>query len=213
MPIAKPDYQLAFDLDLPEMEEGAVSMEEARLRSETALKAFELRGGKRELPAWYDEYATLRSGGWPWRVAAYIAWASSPKVDRVPKTQDELAREHLGLTSDRAFTTWRKRNPTIDEMVTMLQAAPLWEHRADSFKQLIDGMKKSGLDYKFFHHLKLYFEMTGDYIPMSKLAAFLKRSTSGGLEAMSDEELEMLARAVRNDVGIAANAGGEEETE
>src|SRR3972149_1423322 len=100
MPIQKPDYQLTFDLDLPEENSGdsaiqRISVEEIRLRSEAARQALE---GKTDLK-WMEEYARLRDGGWDWRVATYIAWASSPKTDRQPGTQDELARNHLGLTS------------------------------------------------------------------------------------------------------------------
>lgn len=73
MPVARPDYQLSFDLDLPEddSDKSHLSIEEIRLRSETARQALEGRA----LP-WLEEYQRLRNGGWPWRVAAYIAWAS-----------------------------------------------------------------------------------------------------------------------------------------
>ena len=125
MPVPRPIYQLPLDLDLQEPE-GEISQEDARIRSEAAQKALENMYGKIGAPRWLDEYAQLRDGGWPWRVAAYIAWASSPRVGREPKTQEELARAHLGLTSDRVIATWRKRNPAIDEMVRILQTAPLF---------------------------------------------------------------------------------------
>jgi hypothetical protein len=79
MPILRPEYQLSFELDIPEEEDkpGALSAEEVRLRSEAARQVLE-----QKRPGWYEDYEKLRTGGWPWRVAAYIAWASSPKASR-----------------------------------------------------------------------------------------------------------------------------------
>jgi len=78
---------------------------------------------KSGVPRWLDDYLELVCGGWPWRVSAYFAWASSPKADRKPKTQDEMVRFHLGPTNDRAISTWRKRNHAVIEIVRMMQAA------------------------------------------------------------------------------------------
>jgi len=183
MPISKPDYQLTLPLELEEAISGepvVVSPEEARLRSETARAA--LVG---EAVTWKDEYEKLVQGGWNWRVAAYIAWASCPKDSRVPKTQDELATLHLGLTSDRAINMWRKRNPAIDEMVAVLQSAPLWEHRASYYQALDKGAKKAGDDYKFFKHLQLALEMMGDYVSKSEIEAKLNQSLTGDLSNLS----------------------------
>jgi hypothetical protein len=122
MPIPRLTYQLPLQLDLPEVEEGdAIAPDEVQARNEIARKALEAMFGKSGAPRWLDDYLELVRGGWPWRVAAYIAWASSPRAAREPKTQDTLARFHLGLNSDRAISTWRKRNPAIDEVVRMLQ--------------------------------------------------------------------------------------------
>lgn len=192
MPIQKPEYQLTFSLELEEVSsDGMVSPEEARLRSETARQALE---GKSDLK-WLEEYSRLREGGWDWRVAAYIAWASSPRGSRLPKTQDELARGHLGLTSDRAIATWRKKNPAIDEMVAMLQASPLWDARAEVFAALTENAAKA--DYKTHNDRKLFLELTGDYIHASKFSAELtKRLDKGDLSSYSDGELADIARSV-----------------
>jgi|SRR3990172_199390 len=204
MPISKPDYglsdeyrQLALDLELPEIEIDGVSPEEARRRSEAAYQALKLKRDTPEKPAWMDTFFELRDGGWPWRQAAYIAWASTPKDGRAPATQDELARNFLGLTSDRPIATWRKKNPAILEMVAILQSAPLWEQRADHFKALNDGAKKGGEDYKFFNHLKLAMEMRRDYIPASQVTAELRKKLTGDLSELSDEELEIIERALK----------------
>ena len=141
----------------------------------------------------------LREGGWNWRVAAYIAWASSPRTGRVPKNQDELATQILGLTSDRSIATWRKKNPVIDEMVSVLQAAPLWDHRADVLTALVENAKTA--DYKTHNDRKLFLEITGDYTPSAKLAAMITKNglTSNDLSDMTDEELLAVAKKLRDD--------------
>lgn len=192
MPILKPDYQLELPLVLDDstpdpspnaanLERGTLTPEEVRLRSEAARAAFDGQSF-----GWMEEYRKLRDGGWDWRVAAYIAWASSPKGNRTPKSQDELAREHLGLMSDRAISTWRRKNPAIDEMVAMLQSAPLWEHRADVYQALIDMAKQS--DYKSHNDRKLFLELIGDYLPAAKLEAILKQRGGGNDPDVEDED-------------------------
>jgi hypothetical protein len=199
MPIPKPDYvlqseyrQLALQLDLPEVELDGVPAEEARRRSEAARQALEQLRGVKDYP-WMGDYFRLLEGHWPWRQAAYIAWASSPKDGRQPATQDELARQHLGLSSDRAISTWRSRNPAIQEVIAFLQAAPLFENRADQFRALNAGANKAGDDYKYFNHLKLAMEMRGDYVPKSELEALLKKKAeSGDLADVPDEQLRQV---------------------
>lgn len=198
MAIAKPIYHLPEQMtliveveqDLPS--DGSLSAEEVRARSETARSAFIQLKGEGKVAGWYEEFENLVQGGWDWRVAAYIAWASSPRENRLPKTQDELARLHLGLTSDRAISTWRKKNPVIDQMVAALQAAPLWEQRADHFKALNEGAIKAGSDYKFYRHLELAFKMRGEFIPTSKQMIALKKKADGGVEDLDDAELDEL---------------------
>lgn len=186
--------QMVLDLDLPEVQSENISQEEAWRRAETARHAIEARLGEEDAPAWLGDYFMLRGKGWPFRQAAYIAWASTPSDKRSPKTQQELANL-LGLTSDRAISTWRRKNPAILETIALLQSAALWSHRADAFQNLIDGMKSSGSDYKFFNHLKLYLEMTGDYVPTSKFMADLKKKLSTDLSDLSDDEIATLAHA------------------
>lgn len=215
MPVQKPKFtlpqeysQLALELDLPEIAEG-LSAEEARMRSEAGRAAFfELKGTPKQ-PAWFERFEALIEGGWAWRQASYIAWASMPMDGRLPKTQDELARNHLGLSSDRAISTWRKRNPAIDTMIAILQSAELWEHRADSFQNLIKGMKQAGQDYKFFPHLKLYMEMTGDYVPLNQISAVLKRKADGGAHEMDEETLNDLAEGA---AALEKPFGGDQES-
>jgi hypothetical protein len=182
----KLDYQLRLDLDLEvEAEAGHISDAEARIRAEVARGAFD---GRESRPEWYEEYVKLLEGGWPWRVACYMAWASSPKKGRWPETAEKLASEVLGLSGPRVIYQWRKRNPAIDETTMMLQAAPLFQHRADIMKALIESATTEG--YRGFHDRRLALEMLGDYTPRSELK--VGRSAKG-LEGMSDAELEAWA--------------------
>ena len=195
MPIPKLTYQLPLALDLPEVENGeSVGPEEARERSEKARKNLEAMFGKSGAPRWLDDYLELARGGWPWRVAAYIAWASSPRAAREPKTQDELARFHLGLTSDRAISTWRKRNPAIDEVVRMMQAGPLFKHRSEIFTALVAVAVKP--DSKSHPDRKLALELMGDYTPLRKVLAELRRKSDSEEADMSDAELDEISRAL-----------------
>lgn len=206
MPIQRPEYQLTFDLDIPPssfLDEGNLSAEDVRLRSEAARTALEGRVGLK----WMEEYSRLRDGGWPWRVAAYIAWASSPRANRNPRTQDELATQHLGLTSDRAIATWRKKNPAIDEMVAVLQASPLWDSRADVFEALIANAVEA--DYKTHNDRKLFLELTGDYIPTAKLNAMLAKGnlTKADLKDYSDAELAAMYRGLVEEIAGSKGIG------
>lgn len=202
MPVSKPNFslnqeyvQIALDLELPEVESDGVSVEEARLRSEAGRNALTILKGTPKQPQWFERFEQLMDGNWPWRQAAYIAWASMPQGGRTPKTQEELAKQYLNLTSDRAISNWRHKNKAINTMIGVLQSAELWEHRADSFTNLVDGMKKAGVDYKFFNHLKLYMEMTGDYVPLNQVAAVLKRKADGGPQTAEESVLDDLAEA------------------
>lgn len=193
--ISKSDYelneeyrQLALGMDLPEVELEQVSPEEARLRSEAARKQFEDQGVS-------EEYRMLRDEGWPWRQAAYIMWAALPKP-RKPETQDEFARQVLGLTSDRAINMWRKKNPMIDERVAALQGRQLWEARPAILAALAENASKP--DYKTHNDRKLALEMLGDYTPSSKLTAeMLKSVSTHSLDDLSDDELAALSAELR----------------
>lgn len=187
------ELQLRFELqDFDEVEEDAaerlVSPEEARQISEAARLAFEGRGVNEDEGGWWEEYLRLREQGWPWRVAAFIGWAASPKARRWPGSVGELAREVLGLKGPRAIYTWRRKFPSIDATVAMLQAAPLFEHRRDVLNALVEMARQA--DYKAFNDRKLFLEMVGDYVPKSKLAVGLRAKNDLG--ELSDAELDAL---------------------
>ncbi len=193
------DLQLKFNLPLdPEAEEAAerfISPEEARKISEAARLVLEGRSERQgeAKASWYKEYQGLIEQGWPWRVACYIAWASSPKIGREPKTLGELATKVLGLTGPRTIHKWREKYPTLDTVVAMMQAAPLWQHRRDVLEALAAMAAKE--DYKSHNDRKLFLEMIGDYVPKSKID--LGKDAPQDLSDMSDAELAELEGKLR----------------
>ena len=194
----KPEYwrqlSLGIETDLspdPSPKEGGevITPQEANLRSEAARQALEVRKNERGHPEWVETYYQLRDLGWPWRVACYIAWAASPKSNRWPKTQDGLATEVLGLASDRVIGTWREKNPQINEMIALMQAAPLLEHRADILGALIQSASEPS--YRNHMDRKLAIEMLGDYVPRSKVE--VSKGEVEDLSQLSEAELQLLA--------------------
>lgn len=159
--------QLALDIRIDELDDDAadrnISPDEALMISNSARDALE--SGSTDA-AWVSEYRALREDGWPWRVAVFIAWAATPREGRTPGTQLELARDVLGLRSDRVLRKWRAKNPAIDEAVAKLQALPLMEHRGQILKALIESATTS--DYKNHNDRKLALEMLGDYTPRAE---------------------------------------------
>lgn len=184
---------LGLELDAEAAQGRLVTPDEARRRSEAAKRALEATGRKVDHPGWYGQYQHLLDEGWPWRVACYIAWAASPKRDRWPETQAELATEILGLTSPRQIHTWRKKYPEIDEVISVLQAAPMLERRADAIAALVESA--SNPDHRSNPDRRLYFEMTGDYIPRQKVE--VRRDEVEDLSELSEEELARMARSLR----------------
>jgi hypothetical protein len=189
-------FELEDDVRL-EAETRRISMEEARQISEAARQVFEQ--GAQEIKkneegevefenAWYEDYLMLRTLGWPWRVATYIAWAASPKLRREPRTLNELADKVLGLNSPRAVHTWRDKYVTIDAVVNMMQAKPTLEYRRDVYDALVKVAATQ--DHKCAPDRKLYMEMTGDYVPHMKIDERIGKATD--LTGLSDEELDAL---------------------
>ena len=214
MTVKRPDWeiarQLALGLDLGGDDPALREDTRAALRSEAARQALEKRRKGENAPAWLAEYDRLRALGWPWRVAAYIAWAASPRRERWPETLEDLASEVLGLTSARQVFAWRRKNPAIDEMVAMLQVAPLWEHRRDVFNALVQVA--SDPDYKGHADRKLFFEMLGDYVPRARVDARLRPGEvdEDDLQAMSDDELRLLAEAAQRMIAAGTSETPEE---
>jgi hypothetical protein len=128
---------------------------------------------------WHGEYEELCQR-FNWRIAAYIAWMSSPRRLRKPKTQNDLAQA-IGLKSDRMFTKWREAQPEIDAEVKKIQASPLLAYRRDIYDALVAG----ALDAEKGHQdRKLALELMGDY------RAKADNSPQLGFEFTADEAAE-----------------------
>jgi len=175
--------------------------------SRAARKVFEQHA---DAP-WMRDYWKLRLEGWPWRHAAYIAWASAPTKGRWPETQAGLAVEVLGLKSDRVIRTWRQKNPDIDKRVEVLQAAPLMRYRRDVIEALVTVASRA--ESSAHQDRKLFLEMTKDYCPRGALELM---GEGGGpvqtqdvmpdLGEFSNDELDQLAEFARR---FAGNRTGE----
>ena len=193
--------QLALNLQIEEiadaMEDQNIDPTMAHQISNSARAALE--DGAVGEAAWVEDYKTLVGDGWPWRVAAWIAWSASPRQvgdkERWPGTQMELARNVLGLRSDRVIRKWRAKNPAIDQAVALLQMQPLLNHR----RAIIDALVTSAStpDYKNHNDRKLALEMTGDYLPRTETKLSLKANDD--LSQLTDAELETLARNAKGD--------------
>jgi hypothetical protein len=126
-----------------------------------------------------------------------------PKKYRHPDTQEKLATEFLGLTSDRAIATWRKKFPEIDMMISELQAEAMLEYRPGAFYAL--GTVASDPSYRAASDRRLFFEMSGDYTPKQKITSddgkgagrkvldqLKKKTTAELLELLGEDALELV---------------------
>lgn len=160
-------------------------------------------GQEEEVPTWADTYQQLLNAGVRGRIAAYIAWATMPKKFRFPETQDKFAQEFLGLTSDRAIATWRKKYPEIDMMISELQAEAMLEYRPGAFHAL--GQVAADPSYRANPDRRLFFEMTRDYTPRQKIEGddgkgvghklldqLKKQPTAKLIEMLGTDALEMM---------------------
>jgi hypothetical protein len=183
-----------------------LSVADVRARELMFLQMLREKGkitGEEEIPSWADTYNQLLNANVRPRIAAYVAWATMPKKYRWPETQDKLAIEVLGLTSDRAIATWRKKYPEIDMMISELQAEAMLEYRPGAFHAL--GTVASIPTYRANPDRKLFFEMTRDYTPRQKiegdgnstvghklLGQLKKLSTAQLLETLGTDALEIM---------------------
>jgi hypothetical protein len=163
-------------------------------------KAFAAFEAHHETCGWWDDYAHLRNEGFTWRVAAYIAWASSPVQRRWPATLKELAGV-LGLKSDKVIYKWRNLYPEIEERVISFRAEALMLYRRDVINALIDVA--STPIPEGHQDRKLYFEMVGDYRPRAGLA--ITGANDGPLELnVHDDDINT---AIERELARVADRG------
>ena len=148
-----------------------------------------------EPPAWFQGFQALLEGGWPWRIATYIAWSSTPKKLRWPKTQKELAEKILGLRTQRQISYWRCHIPAVKAAILAISVAPMLEYRADVIHALIQSaiipQPENSKDRK------LFLEITGDYTPARRPPAESSKSFRSGISQLTDAELENLLPALQ----------------
>ncbi len=177
-----------------------------------------------EIPSWAEDYQRMLSANIRPRLAAYIAWATMPKKYRFPETQEEFAREVLGLSSDRAISTWRKKFPEIDMMISELQAEKMLEYRPGAFRAL--GEVASDPSYRANPDRRLFFEMTRDYTPRAKvetsegtgvgrklLNKLKGKSTADLIEMLGEDGLELIQEMEDDLDAQEQQSAGDEEPE
>ena len=141
-----------------------------------------------EHPGWFEEYETLVEAGWEWRIAAFIAWSSTPRALRWPKTQKELAIKVLGLQSGRQIAAWKRKDPGIQNTIASLLVSPMLDYRADVIQALIESAIVP--DPRHAKDRRLFLEIAGIYVPAAKAVREPKRRAGRGVREMSDAELE-----------------------
>lgn len=137
-----------------------LSWQEVREREMAARMALKdkLENGT-ELPSWAETYHALIDSHIPWKIAAFVAWSTTIKKYRWPRTQEELATEVLGLNSDRRITEWRRKYPYIDQMIADLQASAYLEYIPGAIAA--SGEVASRADYKSTAERRLLYEAVG----------------------------------------------------
>lgn len=161
--------------------------EEMERRLKNQVVELDEQGSPKPTVTWSNLYNRLIGLGWQWRVATYIAWAASKKIGRVPATQEQLATDYLGLTSDRAINKWRAANPKIDEIVGTLQTHMIFDYIPDAIEAM--GVSASQPNKEGNRDRKLMFEMLGMYQPSMRIKED-KAPVDNDLAALSAEQLQ-----------------------
>ncbi len=137
---------------------------------------------------------------WPWRKAAYIAWAATPKHERAPKTLEELAAL-LGLAGAGTIRNWRRQDAGIDERIAALPRKMLAGRLADVYEALAEVA--ASWDPKAHQDRKLFLELMGEYTPKGV-------SVSASAEAGAMVDMGKLEEALRRAYGEDADGDTDE---
>lgn len=190
-------FQMAFEFDIPEdqadVESGLSVADIQARRDEAKLRVFggdyfgKDDDGYPIVPAWFEAFLRYDDGGYPFRVAVYMAWLGLPKSKRDPGTKKELA-DMLGLSSPRQFYVWETKYPKIREV-----AKGIWRRKIlDGMPDAIDAMVEmaSKKDYKGKYDRELMFRMARELSDSS-----IEVRVSDDLADLSTDELkELLSR-------------------
>ncbi len=125
---------------------------------------------RKKSPSWWQDYLELRAEGWDWRKAVYIAWASSPaqvgQRPRWPETQEKLAQEVLGLSSDRIISKWKRNFPEMQLRIEQMAAAPVLRNLRDIVDAMVTLAKTP--DHNTFNDRRMALEIAGVYKPRQR---------------------------------------------
>lgn len=159
-------FQMAFEFDIPEDEadvSAGLSAEQIQARKDEARErivsgeAFDKNDNDETIfPAWFENFIQYEDGGYPTRVAVYMAWLGLPNELREPRTKKELANL-LGLSSPRQFYIWEEKYPDIRDV-----AKNIWRRKIlDGMPGAVDAMVTvaSWPDYKGKPDRELLFRM------------------------------------------------------
>lgn len=163
---------------------------------------------------WFGDYESLRSKGLDWRKAMAVAWRASRGFNRQPATQTELA-SLMGLKSDRTIRKWFEDSPELEELVGVMQAAPLFSHRRDVIEALVTSASTPAAQNSADR--RLFFQMTGDLEEKSQHRFVgseeepVRVQVSADLSKLETEELmrlqELLAKATPDEAAASAKSG------
>ena len=188
MAIKKVNYYVQLELIPEEVRVEEVNEYKWSVRKRRQIESRMAFSAMEEAPSWLEEYLHLTAGGWPWRIAAFIAWSATPRRLRWPTTLQELAVKVLGLRSRSQIAKWKRKMPVIKDVIAALQITPMLEYRADVIQALIESAivpdPRNAIDRKIF------LEMTEDYVPGGKLLREFQKSVGLGVKNKSDAELE-----------------------
>jgi hypothetical protein len=171
-----------------------LSAQNVRERMMKAKEMFKLKLEAGELPDYMRSYNRLLNAGVPFRIALYITWMTIPRPYRWPETQEELATQLMGLTSDRAISTWRRTYPYIDHMIADLQSEEFLEMRPGSIAAMAEVV--SNPSYRSTGERRLYHELMGDLekkVSLTMPGAGVGKDVLAALDKVPTEKLiEML---------------------
>lgn len=138
----------------------ALTAMEVRERMMKAKEIFKEKLDAGELPDYMRSYNRLLLAHVPFRIALYITWMTIPRKYRWPETQEELATQLMGLTSDRQISEWRRKYPYIDQMIADLQSEEMLEMRPGAFAAMAEVVQDPS--YRATGERRLYFELMRD---------------------------------------------------
>lgn len=138
-------------------------------------------------------YADLVAQGWYWRKAAVVAWLATPKAERQPQHQYELANL-LGCSQE--LITSLKQRPEVQAQVMRISVAGLIEHKAAVDAALVKSA--SSPDYKANQDRKTFYTLIGALKEQHQLNV---RTDDDAMSDMSTEELMALAAMGEDDDG------------